>query len=187
MMQAPESPWQMRPTSKEVDANAPDGARPTRREPTMLRTKPHCTTFTRPTRSASPPRTTIKMHENSAVMDTAMFITLIGIPRSVAIVDAIFSVVWANSQNARTPRMMPNRSRSLPTYAAFASGLSVVEVVTRHLQLQFEAPHPGAALRRRRRRTVGTAAYNSQARAATTIAAVPVFSVGSMTGAKCGE
>ena len=28
--------------------------------------------------------------------------------------EAMFSVVWANSQKASTPRMMPKRSRSLP-------------------------------------------------------------------------
>ena len=61
MMQAAESPWQMRPSIREGDASAPDGARPTRSEPTMLRMKPDCTTFTRPTRSASPPMTTMKM------------------------------------------------------------------------------------------------------------------------------
>ena len=81
----------------------------------MLRTKPHCTTFTRPIRSASPPMTTMKMPENSAVIDTAMFITLVSIPRSAAMVGAMFSVVWANSQKASTPRIMPKRSRSLPT------------------------------------------------------------------------
>jgi hypothetical protein len=81
----------------------------------MLRMKPHCTVFTRPIRSASPPMTTTKMPENNAAMDTAMFITLVSTPRSVAMVGAIFSVVWAKSQKASTPRIMPNRSRSVPT------------------------------------------------------------------------
>ena len=60
----------------------------------------------------------MKMPENSAVIDTAMFITLVSIPRSSAITGAMFSVVWANSQNARTPKMMPNRTRSFPTNRA---------------------------------------------------------------------
>jgi hypothetical protein len=32
--------------------------------------------------------------------------------------DEMFSVVWANSQNASTPKMMPNRTRSFPTNRA---------------------------------------------------------------------
>src|SRR5947209_934629 len=97
----------------------------------MLRMKPHCTIFTRPARSASPPMTTMKMPENSAVIDTAMFITLIWTPRSAAMVGAMFSVVWAKSQKASTPRMMPKRSRSLPTHLVFVSVVSVVNVGTR--------------------------------------------------------
>src|SRR5690349_10539877 len=78
MMQAAESPWQIRPPIRKVEASAPpEGAKPTTSEPTMLRAKPHCTTFTRPTRSASPPITTMKIPENSEVIETAMFITLI--------------------------------------------------------------------------------------------------------------
>jgi hypothetical protein len=57
----------------------------------------------------------MKIPENSAVIETAMFITLISIPRSSAIVEAMFRVVWAKSQKARTPRMIPKRSRSFPT------------------------------------------------------------------------
>jgi hypothetical protein len=49
---------------------------PTSSEPTMLRMNPH-QIFTRPTRSARPPITTMKMPENNAVMDTAMFMTLV--------------------------------------------------------------------------------------------------------------
>ena len=51
--------------------------------------------------------TTMKMPENSAVIDMAMFITLVSIFRSDAMVGPMFSVVWANSQNASTPRMIP--------------------------------------------------------------------------------
>ena len=76
MMQAAESPWQMRPSINKGTASAPDGANPTMSEPTMLRMKPICTIFTRPTRSAPPPMTTMKIPENSAAIDTAMVITL---------------------------------------------------------------------------------------------------------------
>jgi len=47
-----------------------------------------------------------------------MFITLDSIPRSSAITGEMFSVVCANSQNASTPKMMPNRTRSFPTNRA---------------------------------------------------------------------
>jgi hypothetical protein len=47
-------------------------------------------------------------------MDTAMFITFVETSRSAAIAGAMFRVVCANSQKARTPRMMPNRSVSSP-------------------------------------------------------------------------
>ena len=80
----------------------------------MLKTKPHIRIFTRPTRSARPPTTTMKMPENSAVIDTAMFMTLVATLRSAAIAGAMLRVVWANSQNASTPRMMPKRSLSSP-------------------------------------------------------------------------
>ena len=59
----------------------------------MLRTNPHIRIFTRPTRSARPPTTTMKMPENSAVIDTAMFMTLVGTSRSVAMAGAMFRVV----------------------------------------------------------------------------------------------
>ena len=80
----------------------------------MPKTKPHIRTLTRPTRSARPPMTTMKMPENSAVIDTAMFMTLVEMLRSAAIAGAMLRVVWANSQNARTPRMIPKRSLSSP-------------------------------------------------------------------------
>ena len=43
----------------------------------MLNAKPHIRIFTRPSRSARPPMTTMKMPENSAVIDTAMFMTFV--------------------------------------------------------------------------------------------------------------
>ena len=73
----------------------------------MLNTKPHIRILTRPSRSARPPMTTMKMPENSAVIDTAMFMTLVATLRSAAIAGAILRVVWANNQKANTPRMMP--------------------------------------------------------------------------------
>ena len=72
----------MRPSISSGTASAPDGAIPTSSEPTMLSTNPHIKIFTRPTRSARPPTTTMKMPENSAVIDTAMFMTLVATPRS---------------------------------------------------------------------------------------------------------
>ena len=62
--------------------------------------------------------TTMKIPENSAVIDTAMFITVVSIPRSSAITGEMFSIVCANSQNASTPKMMPNKTRSFPTNRA---------------------------------------------------------------------
>src|SRR5688500_8167331 len=118
MMNAPDRPWRMRPSVRKAEARLPDGANPTSNEPMMLSTKPTCTIFTRPKRSARLPMTTMKMPENNAVIDTAMFITLVSMPRSSAITGEMFSVVCANSQNARTPKMMPNRTRSFPTKRA---------------------------------------------------------------------
>jgi hypothetical protein len=62
--------------------------------------------------------TTMKMPENSAVIDTAMFMTLVGTLRSLAIAGAMLRGVWANSQKANTPRIMPKRSLSLPRNGA---------------------------------------------------------------------
>ena len=76
--------------------------------------------FSRPTRSAKPPITTMKIPENSEVMATATFIMLASMPRSRLMSGAMLSVVWANSQNATTPMMMPNSSRSLPLYGISA-------------------------------------------------------------------
>ena len=56
----------------------------------------------------------MNMPENSAVTATAMFIRLASRPRSFCIAGAMFSVVWANSQNAITPMIIPNSRRSLP-------------------------------------------------------------------------
>ena len=39
-MKAAERPWQMRPSIRNVPPMAPDGARPTRSEPMMEKTKP---------------------------------------------------------------------------------------------------------------------------------------------------
>ena len=82
----------------------------------MPRMNPHIKIFTRPTRSARPPATTMKMPENNAVIDTAMFMTLVGTSRSAAIAGAMLRVVCANSQKASTPRMMPTSSLSSPRY-----------------------------------------------------------------------
>ena len=98
MMNAPESPWQMRPNISSGTASAPAGAIATKIEPTMLRMNPHIRTFTRPTRSARPPITTMKIPENNAVIDTAIFMTLVATSRSAAIAGAMLRVVWANSQ-----------------------------------------------------------------------------------------
>jgi hypothetical protein len=114
MMNAAESPWKMRPSISRGTAIEPGGAMATSSDPTMPSMNPTFRIFTRPTRSASPPTTTMKMPENSAVIDTAMFMTLVATARSAAMAGAMFKVVWANSQNASTPRMMPKRSLSLP-------------------------------------------------------------------------
>jgi hypothetical protein len=59
----------------------------------MLRMNPHVKIFTRPTRSARPPTTTMKMPENNAVIDTAIFMTFVPTSRSAAIAGAMLSVV----------------------------------------------------------------------------------------------
>ena len=64
----------------------------------------------------------MKIPENNAVIDTAMFIRFVSIPRSRAITGEMFRVVCANSQNASTPKMMPNRTRSFPTNGASRPG-----------------------------------------------------------------
>ena len=51
----------------------------------MLKTKPHMRIFTRPSRSARPPMTTMKMPENRAVIETAMFMTFVATLRAAAI------------------------------------------------------------------------------------------------------
>jgi hypothetical protein len=56
----------------------------------------------------------MKIPENSAVIDTAIFITLVVTARSAAIAGAMFRVVCAKSQKASTPRMIPNRTLSSP-------------------------------------------------------------------------
>jgi len=114
MMQAADRPWRARPGKMNQGAGAPLGATAIRNEPTMLRRKPILTTLTRPTRSARPPMTTMKMPENRAVIATAMFIRLLSRPRSFCMSGATFNVVWAKSQKVITPRMMPIRSLSVP-------------------------------------------------------------------------
>ncbi len=81
----------------------------------MLRMKPIIVMRTRPRRSARPPTTTMKMPEKSAVIETAMFMTLVSTPRSSAMTGEMFSVVCAKSQKPRTPKMIPNRTLSFPT------------------------------------------------------------------------
>jgi hypothetical protein len=114
MMNAPDRPWQMRPSSRNGGANGPDGATPTRMDPPMLSMNPQIRIVTRPSRSARPPTTTMKMPEKSAVIETAMFMTLIVMLRSAAIDGAMLRVVWEKSQKASTPRMMPRSSLSSP-------------------------------------------------------------------------
>ena len=104
----------MRPSISSGTASDPRGAAPTSSDPAMPRTNPQFRIFTRPARSARPPTTTMKMPENKAVMDTAMFMTLVVTTRSAAMAGAMLSVVCAKSQKARTPKMMPKSSLSSP-------------------------------------------------------------------------
>src|ERR1041385_5817770 len=48
MMQAPDSPWHIRPRSRDVDPSGPGGDTPTSSEPTMLRPNPYYTVPTPP-------------------------------------------------------------------------------------------------------------------------------------------
>ena len=121
MMHAAERPCTARPSISSGVARLPEGARPTNSEPTMLSTKPSVMIRMRPNRSARPPITTMKMPENSAVIATALFMVLDSIPRSRCMSGATFSVVWANSQNVTTPRMIPKSKRSLPWNPGVAS------------------------------------------------------------------
>src|ERR1044072_2164935 len=83
-------------------------------EPRMLRARPKKVIFKRPSRSASPPATTMKMPENRAVMLTAILFRLSLIPNSSRIVGATFSVVCAKSQKVMTARTMPTMSLLAP-------------------------------------------------------------------------
>jgi hypothetical protein len=107
----------MRPSIRKGPAKVPVGAAPTRSEPAMPKANPHITILTRPSRSARPPMTTMKIPEKRAVIETAMFMTFVATSRSAAIVGAMFNVVCANSQKPSTPKMIPNRSRSSPRYS----------------------------------------------------------------------
>ncbi len=136
MMQAADRPWQMRPAVSSTAASGPEGASPTRSAPMMPSTKPAWTTRTRPTQSARPPMTTMKMPEKRAVIETAMFMTLVSRSRSAAMIGAMLSVVWANSQKARTPKIMPNRSRSLPILAPSARAVVAACVASTSLRIR---------------------------------------------------
>src|SRR5690606_16133519 len=74
MMKAPDKPWQIRPSVRKVEPIGPVGASASNSEPVIENTNPHWTVLILPKRSASPPMTTMKMPENKAVMETAMFI-----------------------------------------------------------------------------------------------------------------
>ena len=87
-------------------------------EPAIDSPKPSRMMRMRPSRSARPPITTVKMPENSEVSDTATFIVPEATPRSRRMSGATFSMVWANSQKVTSPAIMPNSSRSLPWKAA---------------------------------------------------------------------
>ena len=117
MMQAADTPWMARPSIRNGVDMAPVGVRAIISAPTMLRMKPRFMMRTRPMRSARPPITTMNIPENRDVMATAMFIRLASMPRSFCMSGAMLSVVWANSQNAITPMIMPNSSLSLPLKA----------------------------------------------------------------------
>ena len=114
MMQAPDNHCSARPGSRKEAASAPPGAMAISSDPMMLSTKPAITTRTRPMRSAKPPTNTMKMPEKRAVSATAMFIRPAPSPRSFCMSGAMFSVVWAKSQKASTPRIIPSRSLSFP-------------------------------------------------------------------------
>ena len=114
----------------------------------------------------------MKVPENSAVMLTALLLTLDEIRRSFRMAGATFNVVCANSQNAVTASTMPRIRRSSPRYGTAplvwpdAAGVWCSRRFTSH---QLDG-------------TYG----ESQARVATTSASTPVRSVGWSTGANRG-
>ncbi len=118
----------MRPVIRNV--LVPAGEIAISNEPRMLRASPIKVIFKRPSRSASPPATTMKMPENSAVMLTAMLFRLSLIPNSSRIVGATFSVVCAKSQKVMTARTMPTMSLLAPRCASDVIA-AVVDVKTR--------------------------------------------------------
>lgn len=131
MINAPDNPCKIRPNMSVVSAMGPAGENPTNKEPTILKMNPRRTVRTRPQRSAKFPKTTMKIPENKAVIDTAIFIMLVSTPSSSAMTGAIFNVVWANSQNANTPKIIPKSRRSLPLKGAAAAEGVVWEVIDR--------------------------------------------------------
>lgn len=112
MMQAADTPCRMRPAIRNVAV--PDGVSAMSSEPRMLNRRPVLVSFTRPSRSARPPATTMKIPEKSAVMLTAMLLTASEICSSSRIAGATFSVVCANSQKVITARTMPRMSSLSP-------------------------------------------------------------------------
>ena len=106
-------PWIMRPAIRNIAV--PDGESAIRSEPRILRARPILVSLTRPNWSARPPATTINIPENSAVMLTAMLLSLLVICRSSRMVGATFKVVWAKSQKVTTARTIPRINRLLPS------------------------------------------------------------------------
>ncbi len=74
IINAPESPCKILPNNKVNSAKKPEGENPTKSDPIILSIKPILIVLTLPQRSDRFPIITIKIPENNAVTDTAIFI-----------------------------------------------------------------------------------------------------------------
>lgn len=111
MMHAADNPSQMRPAMRNADARAPVGAKATSSAPTIPNRKPHCTTFTRPLRSANPPITPanwvagvvtfVGRQDNLANREAALVAFVANLLMVVAAIAAIMLTVPGGDRRAR--------------------------------------------------------------------------------------
>lgn len=137
MMHAADSPWTMRPASSmpAVRPPMPSGVSAMSRDPTMLRPMPIMRIRPRPTRSASPPATTMKMPENREVIETARLAIVGAMPSSPWMPGMTLSRVWANSQKVMTERTIPASHRLVGFQAVAAdAGAEVVMSASSHFR-----------------------------------------------------
>ena len=116
MINAAENPCKALPRSNIGTARLPLGDNPTRSEPAIARYNSILKIFTRPTLSANPPITTMKIPEKSAVSYTAMFIVSASTPSASIIAGDTIIIELAKSQKVNTARIKPISTLSVPLY-----------------------------------------------------------------------